>query len=76
VHPAAKGETMRRAIPFLAVSWAFCGAPGICVTHTEVVECPSGAHLLLQIARRGRSIQRGSDLTHVVVRYAPEPAQA
>jgi hypothetical protein len=63
---------MRRAILFLAVSWAFCAVPGAGATHTEVVECPPGAHFRFRLRGGDVHIKRGSDPNHVVVRYTPD----
>jgi hypothetical protein len=64
---------MRRAILFLAVSWVFCAVAGMGATHTEVVQCPSGTHFWFKLRGGDVHIKRGSDLTHVVVRYTPDP---
>ena len=64
---------MRRVILFLVASWAFCAGAGVGATHTEVLECPSRAHFWFKLRGGDVHIKRGSDATHVVVRYTPDP---
>lgn len=64
---------MRRVILFLVASWAFCAVPGVGATHTAVLECPKGAHFWFKLRGGDVHIKRGSDPTHVVVRYTPDP---
>jgi len=64
---------MRRVILFLAVSWAFWAVPGVGATHTEVLEYQPGAHFWFKLRGGDVHIKRGSDPTHIVVRYTPDP---
>ena len=64
---------MRPLILFLVPCLAFCAVPGVGATHTEVLECPSGAHLWFKLRGGDVHIRRGSDPNHVVVRYTPDP---
>ena len=63
---------MRRVILFLVACCAFYALPGVGATHTEVLECPSGAHFWFKLRGGDVHIKRGSDPTHVVVRYTPD----
>ena len=66
---------MRPVILFLVSCLAFCAVPGVGATHTEVLECPPGAHLWFKLRGGDVHIKRGTDPTHVVVRYTPDPGK-
>jgi len=64
---------MRRAFLFVVVALTFFAVAGMAATHTEVLECPSGAHFWFNLRGGDVHIKRGSDPHHVVVRYMPDP---
>jgi hypothetical protein len=64
---------MRRLVLFLAASLAFTVIPTLGASHTEVLECPAGSHFWFKLRGGDVRITRGSDPTHIVVRYTPDP---
>ena len=64
---------MRRVVLFLTAIGVFCTLPGLSATHTEVLECPAGAHLWFKLRGGDVHIKRGADSAHLVVRYTPDP---
>jgi hypothetical protein len=64
---------MRRLTLFLTLSLAFSTIPGLGATHTEVLDCPAGAHFWFNLRGGDVHIKRGSDPAHVVIRYTPDP---
>lgn len=64
---------MRRVIFCLVASLAICTLPGVGATHTEVLECPAGAHLWFRLRGGDVHIKPGEDPAHIVVRYTPDP---
>ncbi|HXX24681.1 MAG TPA: hypothetical protein VEO19_16160 [Terriglobia bacterium] len=63
---------MQRVGFFLLASLAFNAVPGVAATHTEILECPAGAHLWFKLRGGDVHIKPGEDPAHIVVRYTPD----
>ena len=57
----------------LAAGLAISVIPALAVTHTLVVEHPTGGSLWFRLRGGDVHITRGTDPDHIVLRYTPDP---